>query len=204
MENPQRLDTPRLPTKAEALGIIVGMLLGDACITRKYQNKLILSQGEKQKEYLDWKVDLLKSLGFHPMSMRTLHPYHGKYKAYIIDIKDEKFRWFYRKFYGKGRKSVTPQMLRHLNSYGLAMWYMDDGDKVRPEYDSCRLNTQCFTDEEQQLMVRWFKKKHNLDVRIHKDKTYKKLYFTAKDDSARRFLDLVSPYIHQSMVYKLR
>lgn len=212
MENPQRLDEPRLPYKREKIGILIGMLLGDASITKRYNNKITISHGEKQKEYLLWKLRMLESLGMRGYKVRSqVHNSFGpETVGYIVDVADDvKIPWLYRKMYGSGKKKLTINLLRHLNPYGLAMWYMDDGSRNhrgggRRGYDAeyfC-LNTQGFSLEEHELMRSWFKKKYNITTSIQKDKHYHKLYFGG-NGQANIFMDMVRPYIHPTMDYKV-
>ena len=70
MENPQRLDLPRLPYKGEKLGIMVGMLLGDASIIKKYPNNLVICHTTKVRNYFDWKCNILSSFGYDQKKVR--------------------------------------------------------------------------------------------------------------------------------------
>lgn len=203
MENPQRLVRLRMPFKGEKMGILTGMLLGDAGMTSKYPKNITICHSEPQKEYFEWKCKILESYKFQKNKVREMFPKLGN-KAFIVDFVSPKFEWFYKKFYHDGRRIVNNQNLRHLNAYGLAIWFMDDGSLVKKGYDQVCLNTQAYTFEENVLMQKFFKKKYNFDVKIHKDKHYFKLYFGQENNTAQRFTKLIWPYIHHSMKYKLR
>jgi len=134
---------------------------------------------------------------------------NGKqYFGYIVDFTDKQFQWFYTKYYGGGKRHINPQLIRHLNSPGLAIWYMDDGNLVRrkdvigKQCSAFCLNTQAFTFEEHEKLVKFFMRKYNMEPRIHKDKKYWKLYFPAR--YSKRFFDLIRPYTCDDMLYKLR
>lgn len=207
MENPQRLARPRLPFKGEKMGVLTGMLLGDAGMTRKYPKIMTLCHGESQKEYFEWKCFILEHFGFKKNKVREMNSVLGN-KAFIVDFVDKKFEFFYRKFYRfdkeRIKRIVNLQNLRHLNLYGLAIWFMDDGNLVKKDYPYVCLNTQAYTYDENVLLQKFFKKKYNLDVKIHKDKHYYKLYFGQENNTAKRFIEMIEPYIHKSIEYKLR
>lgn len=208
MENPQRLARPRLPFKSEKMGVLTGMLLGDAGMTKKYPRNLTICHSEPQKEYFEWKCSILEHFGFKKNKVREMHSKLGN-KAFLVDFVDDKFKYFFRKFYRNENdkrltRIVNRQNLRHLNLYGLAIWFMDDGNLSKKDYPYVCLNTQAYTYEEHVLLQKFFKKKYNLDVKIHKDKHYFKLYFGQENNTAKRFVKMIEPYIHNSIEYKLR
>lgn len=208
MENSQRLVESFVPYKRDRLSIIIGMLLGDAGIVTKYPYNLVLCHSEMQKEYLLFKCGLLRQLGFKQNKIRTMNK-KLKYCVYIVDMQHEQVRWFFEKMYKDGKKRITYIMLRHLTPKGMAIWYMDDGNlvhrsiyKAGKKCDAVCLNTQSFTDDEQNMIRKWLKNKYNIKSKLHKDKKYHKIYIPA--ESGRIFLKLIQPYIHHSMEYKLR
>lgn len=220
MENSQRLSYPRLPYKGEFLGVIVGMLLGDGCICKSNIEKLIICHGEKQKDYFDWKCKILESFGYKMFKVRSQISGFGdgsngkKYKKFIVDFYDKRNSWFYRKFYINGKRKITYQLIRHLNQYGLAIWFMDDGNNAmskkksgkNPEgikYNYYCLNTQGYSYEENVIIQKILKKRFNLVSSIQKSKGYFKLYFGAKNGGAITLANLVRPYIHPMFEYKL-
>ena len=213
MENSQRLDKlkPRMPYKAEKLGVMVGMLLGDASIVKKYPNNIVICHTNKVRDYFDWKCRVLSSLGYRKNKTRQMHPIvKGKeYSASIVDFVGDDINWFYRQSYNQdtGKRKVNYLLARHLNQYGLAIWFMDDGNncqqKKMKNISYC-LNTQAYGEDEQKMLIKILKKRFDLNPVIHKDKKYFKLYFGAKDKNGLKLQNLISPYIHPSMEYKLR
>ena len=208
MENSQRLEEYiRMPYKVERLGIMVGMLLGDASIVKKYQKNIVICHSEPQRLYFYWKCEVLSSMGYKQHKIREMHPVvNGKAynTAYIVDFSGEKIQWFYDRFYGGGKRHISIQLLRHLNPYGLAIWFMDDGNRHDKGGKQVCLNTQAYSYEEQIVLQKWFKNKYNLDCSIQKDKKYFKLYFGMQNKTAERFISLILPFIHPTMMYKVR
>jgi len=205
MENPQRLaELSLIPYKRQKLSIIVGMLMGDASIVKKYPKTLVLSCGAAYRDYFDFKCSILEQLGFKGNKIRELHSKlsNGKeYLGYIRDFTNKQFEWFYNKFYKDGKRHVNLSLIRHINSFGLALWFMDDGACNTHSGTLC-LHTNAFSYKEHLVLVKWFKKKFNIDVNINKEKKYFKLYFPFT--SAKRLTQIILPYIHTAMKYKLR
>ena len=76
---------------------------------------------------------------------------------------------------------------------------MDDGNKTGTGF---RLNTQSFTKVENLLLIQILKEKFDLDCSLHlSGNNQQRIYI--KSRSMLKFKDLVSPYFHESMVYKL-
>ena len=206
MENPQRLaKLLPVPYKRQKMSIVVGMLMGDASIVKKYPKVLVLSCGAAYKEYFDFKCSILEQLGFEGNKVRELHTTllsNGKsYKGYIRDFYNQRFEWFYRKYYKDGKRHVNPSLIRHIDSFGLAIWFMDDGAYNSKGGTLC-LHTNAFSYEEHEVLVKWFKNKFNIVVNINKEKKYFKLYFPF--ESAKKLIQIILPYIHPVMKYKLR
>lgn len=208
MEYPQRL-VEDIVAKKDFLSVIIGMLYGDGSINKKYPSTLTLCQSGAQKEYLEYKIQILQHLGLKACKMREMHC-KNREPAYIIDFTDQRIKWFYEKFYDADHKrKVNISLLRHLTPIGLAIWYMDDGNLVfKKDNDYAKdcsafcLNTQAFSYADHLLLVKFFKKKFRMEPHINKDKKYNKLYFPAK--YAKDFFNLIRPYIPSTMDYKIR
>ena len=79
----------------------------------------------------------------------------------------------------------------------LAVWFMDDGSKSKL---SVYLNTQQFKDEDQLTLIELLLR-FNVEARMNKDKSYKRLRITT--GTVGNFVKLIYPYIHSSVLYKL-
>ena len=86
-------------------------------------------------------------------------------------------------------------MLYKLTGLGIATWYMDDGSNGHYGYIFC---TNGFSKDDVQLIQKFFKEKFDINTTIRKDNV---IYIKA--DSKQKFKNLVSPYIIESMKYKL-
>jgi len=123
---------PKL-SKQDLRSCIIGMVLGDAYIglgNRCKNAHIAIAHGPKQKEYLLWKMEILKQI--QNSSYRVVERdklVKGKfYKTHeIISTIHPVFTKYYNQFYRGHKKIITRKILDKLTPIGLAIWYMDDG-----------------------------------------------------------------------------
>jgi LAGLIDADG DNA endonuclease family len=209
------LKKPRL-TKAERAAkiltpelkdIIVGLLLGDLCMQKRTKNsnpRCIFAQGVVHKEYLFHLYSLFEDYcGIEP-KIREAKADSRTNKAYssvsFSTLQFPCFNELYSLFYPKGKKVVPKNIGDFLTPAGLAMWAIDDGS-LHSRGNSFILSTNSFTFKEVKLLVSVLKDKFNLDCSIHKQGNQYRIYIISK--SMPLFRGLVTPYFHESMIYKL-
>ena len=127
--------------------VVLGGLLGDLHCRISETSLYAHLQGahcEKQKDYLLWKVSLLKRLRcrvrktvinaywYESKNFKTLNRYHSL-------------------FYDTGRKQVSRNILDMLNDFGLLIWYLDDGSYSKRDKD-INLYTNGFSYSEQLII----------------------------------------------------
>lgn len=118
------------------------------------------------------------------------------YESYIVRLKPSKFfNNLYNIFYKNGIKTIPDYIYNYYTSESLAYQYMDDGSKICGTY---KIATNCFTISELQKFQYFLLTKFNLKTTLHKDNG---IYI--RKESANIFKELVSPYIIDSMKYKL-
>jgi superfamily II DNA or RNA helicase len=186
--------------------IILGSLLGDGSLTqtknfRKGKDTgTRLMQSARRMDYLMFKATILayhleriskQKSGWNKFPMWTLHTFSSPILTDLL----RKIEIISK----TGRKQITRKWLDELSPIGLAIWYCDDGSLGRP---SISMSTHCFTKKENELIIKYFKERWGINFKISKDKK-KKLYslYALKEDS-EKFLEIVSPYIPESMSYK--
>lgn len=107
-----------------------------------------------------------------------------------------------------GVKRIIPELLDYFTPISLAFLIMDDGGWVAGS-KSVRIATNNFTLQEMELLVMTFKSKFNLDCTVQKLSKSKvnpskdKYSLYIKVVSLPRLRELVVPYMHPSMLYKL-
>lgn len=196
--------------------ILLGMLLGDGCLkTKIHHNKdgsvstyyeYVLAHSYKQKEYLERKLDIFHSLigGKRPKII-----YEKRTNSYRFSRCNKIFRLFHRTLYSKNNKKYfTEKVFKYLTPESLAIWYMDDGGVSKSKYKgkvtSCEMRLYTyFSEEEADIAVNYFKNKWDITVKKRKySKTDQwNLIFNTKESI--KFELLISPFIIESMKYKL-
>jgi hypothetical protein len=185
--------------------IIIGSILGDGCLektkTENRNSRLTLGHSEKQKEYLEWKVNILKEFGLSTGSITKCVAKSNRYKSgqcISYHTKSRKHSVFtkYRKlFYLNGKKTLDFSNL-HITPMALAIWYMDDGQKCSASY---QINTQCFNRDTLVELAKYLEKAYGLEFTIDKTNV---MYL--RKASISKFESLIKPYIIDCMKYKLR
>lgn len=200
-------------------GILYGMAIGDGGIylskdQAKNTARLIIGHGPKQKEYLEEKALLLHSVlgGKKPKvyTYKSFNKRQGKqYTNHQLYKNHTYFRQMHRVMYPKGEMVYTEKLLSYLTDQSLALWYMDDGSGVvcknkasTPCGCMTRISTYC-SKEEAHLIQQWFKEKYELDAKLDRDKRNDKYSIRFNTTDSKTFISIVSPYVFQSMKYKL-
>lgn len=189
----------------EKIGILVGMLLGDAYIEKNGQ--FSIGHSIKQKDYLLYKQERLKKFFKTSYTERNCGP-NNEYLECFIRSGTSKYFKLMRRLWYKPQKRILKKMIYKISPEGLAYWYLDDGSLVfqrdkngniisRKGY----LNTQGFTYDENLLLSEMLKEKFNIETKIHKDKKYFRLYLNSSE--LKKLFFIISDYIPSSMYYKL-
>lgn len=112
--------------------IIYGIILGDGYLqkTGKENARIRLEHGQRQKEYLFWKVKMLgKLFQGKPKYIERIHPKtKRKYSYWRYQSQSNPYIGKLRKiFYPKDKKKIPENIEKYLSPLTLAVWYMDDG-----------------------------------------------------------------------------
>lgn len=186
--------------------VLLGTVIGDTTLIKNTLTESThgsMMHGVKQKEYIEWKYSKLKrfinsvkfSSNFH--KIRKVMEYR-----YRCDITSNKcLDYFYYLFYDKDKKkNLNVEVINLLEPLGLAVWFMDDGSKTNS--GGYYLHTNCFSKENQEQIIKVLEEKFKLKINLHKtSKGAYIMYISAR--SAKQFERLVSPFIIESMKYKL-
>ena len=178
----------------EQKSILIGCLLGDGSLRRKQNTLLEINHSSKQKDYVFWLYSKFKDCVLTPPKFRVNGPDRNSYRFTTRSLKV--LNEFYEDFYHKSQKTL-PKNLK-LNALSLAVWFMDDGSKSR---NTVYMNTQQFNIQEQKYLLSLLDKHFAIRATLNKDKSYFRIRI--RTDSMKIFRDLTSPYIIESMRYKL-
>ena len=93
---------------------------------------------------------------------------------------------------------LAKELLDSLEPMGLAIWYMDDGSNNGKDIT---LNTHCFSRKEQKIIQALLLNKFGVVSTIVKDRN--KLKIAIGYHQYQKFIDIVKPFIIESMNYKV-
>lgn len=177
--------------------IIIGMLLGDGYIRIVPGRKdafLEINHAFSQKEYVDWKYEMLKSICTSgPVSRKE----NGTRVAYRFTTRQHpELTEFQMLFYKNGVKQVPRNVA--LDPMMLAVWFMDDGSKCRAS--DVYLNIQQFSREDQEYCLTLLSSL-GINASLNRDKEYWRIRI--KKNSLPIFFSMIREHIIPSMSYKL-
>lgn len=179
--------------------LVYGSFLGDGSICNHGNNRqrLRVTHGEKQRDYCAWKASLF---GGELVNIAE----NGFSKKPAVNFTSKMFALSNNETLGK-KDNCPDWLLEKLEAFGVAIWFMDDGCYYADK-QYITLHTESFDYTTQEKFVKFFKNKYDIDVKIQKttgaDYEYYYLRINKGDGNAMKFLQLVAPYMHESMRYK--
>ena len=116
-------------------------------------------------------------------------------------------------YWGDGKKHLTDDYLKSLSPLALAVWFMDDGSfterskglQQRTAGGSGRVEfcVEAMSEASRVRLADYLRDVHGVDSKVWIRGAAKKAVLTMTTAASRRFLELVAPYVHPSMDYKL-
>tara|TARA_R110000868_G_C10967024_1_gene769217 strand:- start:4949 stop:7033 length:2085 start_codon:yes stop_codon:yes gene_type:complete len=194
----------------DVVSAMIGTLLGDSSISKK-ENRLSCGHGNSQKEYLNFKQMLFggkiqthKNNGYGKENKDSL--------CHILTVPVNAQTKKSRELFYSGEKKSVKNIVEYIDDIAIAMWYMDDGclKKSGNTANYCEFNTQGFFDEDQEILVKFFKDKYGFEVRIDEmraeaksktDKVFKRLRLLNGDSD--KLFGIIAKYIPECMEYKI-
>jgi hypothetical protein len=198
---------PKNEIPSELKSILIGLLLGDLYCQKSTPNsncRLRFEQGIVHKDYLNHLYNLFSNFcSSEPkINQRLPDKRTGKIYSniYFNTMTLPIFNEFHELFYPDGIKIVPKNIENLLTVPGLAYWAMDDGMKFENGFVFC---TDSCTLEEVRLLVKVLQNKFGLKCgsKIRKKDVYR-IYIWK--ESMNKFIDLIQPHFHESMLYKLK
>lgn len=173
--------------------ILIGTILGDAYIYK--MGKIQVEQSVKQKEYLFWKYQELKTLAYHSLPKRVdrYDRRTGKtYGSYRFWLRQYFRKW--RDLFYEGTLKVFPPTLR-LTPLSLAVWYMDDGSYSE---SMCTFSTESFSPNSLKCIQSALLRQFGLRTFMRSNG---KIAIHTHDHNT--FFRIIRENIHESMRYKI-
>jgi hypothetical protein len=186
--------------------VVLGSLLGDACVSNPDRNitGVCFGQSTKQEPWVEFKRDLLNSLGVSSLSRYQTEFQSGAQQMVRFRLNANPYLASLFSEMGirsENKKRVTAEWLDRIGPLGLAVWYADDGSISE---HTCLdgtitrhivLNTQGYTLEENELLAGWLRWRWGVQAVVKKTENKKRgsRYYTLYLDKveANRFLDLM-------------
>lgn len=196
--------------KQEEKSLLIALSLGDGYIDK--QGCIHIEHSQNQKEYLEWKYNLLERLcpskrQSNISTRERLDKRTNKIYKQISCHKQHRYFKIIRKWLYKPEKTYTKYILNKLTPQGIAIWYMDDGglkkniSKVTGKISSIQLSLYTYCSlSEAKLIQDFFIEKYGVEFKIYKHS--EKYLLCANTLNGNKFLDLVRPFIIKSMKYK--
>ncbi len=188
--------------------VIIGSLLGDArlecrsiglrhSITARFR----VHHGEKQKDYVFWKYEILRSLVIkEPQKSIWNNPKRNiqEISWYFHTKSLKEFGVIYRYFYKDNIKILPKNLFNLLTPRMMAIWFMDDGSNTK---ESFTLNTHSFSEKEQLHIVDFLKNNYKIIATLVKDRN--KFKIRINKSSYQKFVNIIKLFIIPSMIYKI-
>ncbi len=197
------------PHNEDVYSVITGSLLGDGYANNRSGEgvRICYRQSIRHKEYLFWLYNFFYNRGYtsnlQPRQYtRTIKSKEGKV-YYGFEFNTFTFRSFssiYKSFYKNGKKVIPSNIYEYLTPLALAVWLMDDGGWANY---GIRIATNSFKLQEVELLNNVIKSKYNLETTIQNIWIENQYSIYIKKQSVNNLKNIVGPYMHSSMLYKL-
>lgn len=172
--------------------IVIGSILGDGCFQNLSKNiyRIHINHGEKQKKYIQWKATL-----FNCRVKRTDKNGYSQKPSYGFTTPSYYYDY-----------SNIENIIKLITPQSLAIAWMDDGSLSRNELSST-LFSLATNKENVELLSNIIFNKWNIKSNVRTSKsssTHREYYYLGfNKENTEKISELLSPYIHKSMKYKI-
>lgn len=194
--------------------IIVGILLGDGTIYlpdgKTTDARMMIRHGKKQKEYSKYIFECFRSLNVRISTVKLKgHILNGKEikpsRQIEVTLGAHEFLTELRNaFYPNGKKIINFDYLsKYYNPEALAFHFMDDGSAIFSDgkVESFVLCTDCFSKNEVIKLAGFIEGRFGLNCTVHDSNSGPRIRI--KKSSVNRFIQIIKPYICDSLLYKI-
>jgi recombination protein RecA len=192
--------------------VILGALMGDGSLSPAVRvdsecARFRMGHGAKQAGYLDWKVSLLANVK-HSRTNNAKGAVFADFSplAELAELRQVVY-------FGGRYKHLTEDYLKVLTPLSLAIWYQDDGSLTvrskglqrRTEGGSGRIEicVEAMSEGSRERLVQYLRDTHGLDVKLRQAGRRNVNVLQFSTSASSQFQEIVSPYVHPSMDYKL-
>ena len=190
---------------------VLGSLMGDGCLSPNRRDRsgvrFRLGHGVRQASYLDWKVSLLANIPH----TRTANAKGAVFADFTpLPELGELHEVMYQ---GDGKKHLTWDYLKGLTPLALAIWYMDDGgfavrskgvqERTAGGTGRIQICVEAMSPGSRERLTQHLRDTYGLDVKLSLRGAQGKSVLQFTTASSAKFQELVAPFVHPSMEYKL-
>jgi len=191
--------------------LVLGSLMGGGSLSPDRRGRpgtrFRMGHGTAQAAYLEWKVSLLGNIG----CARAVNS-RGAVFADFTPL-PELAEVHEAVYFGDGKKHLSWDYLKGLTPFALAVWYMDGGGFTVGSKGPRRgtqggagrieICVEAMSPGSRDRLAQYLRDTHGLNVELRASgaRRVSVLRFTAS--ASEKFQQLVAPYIHPSMEYKL-
>jgi recombination protein RecA len=191
--------------------LILGSLMGDGSLSpnvrQRSGTRFRMGHGSKQAAYLDWKVSMLGNIS----CSRTTNSKGAVFADFtalpeLAEIHDAVY-------FGDGKKHLSWDYLKALTPLALAVWYADDGsftvrskgvqERTREGSGRIEICVEAMSVGSRDRLVQYLRDTRGLDVRLTLKGARQVAVLVFTVAASAKFQQLVAPYLHSSMEYKL-
>ena len=192
--------------------VVLGGLMGDGSLSLPVGEgdgsaRYRMGHGAKQATYLDWKTSLLGNV----QHSRTTNEKGAVFADFTPLSELDELRQVV--YFGDGKKHITWEYLKALTPLALAVWYMDDGclsvrskgvqERTAGGSGRIEICLEAMSPGSRERVVEYLRDTHGLDVRLRAGGQRKVAVLSFSRAATDKFQELIAPYVHPSMEYKL-
>jgi recombination protein RecA len=195
----------------QQLQLILGSLMGDGNLSPNRRGRsgtrFRMGHGAKQAAYLDWKASLLGNIQ-HARRVNA----KGAVFADFTPL-PELAALHEAVYFGDGKKHLNSDYLKSLTPLALAVWYMDDGCftvrskgvQARTAGGTGRIDicVEAMSPGSRERLAGYLRDTHGLQVKLQYRGVRQVSMLQFSTASSEKFQQLIAPYVHPSMEYKL-
>src|SRR3984885_14415650 len=191
--------------------LILGSLMGDGNLSPNRRGRsgtrFRMGHGAKQAAYLGWKASLLGNIPH----TRTVNAKGAVFAAFpplpeLAELHEAVY-------FGDGKKYLSSDYLKSLTPLALAVWYMDDGGftirskgvQERTAGGTGRIDicVEAMSPGSRERLAEYLRDTYGLQVKLTHRGARQVSTLQFSTSSSEKFQQLIAPYVHPSMEYKL-
>jgi recombination protein RecA len=190
--------------------LVLGGLMGDAALSPnpsgRSGTRFRMGHGAKQREYLEWKRSMFANIKH---SLTT----NDKGAAFLDLTPLPELAELRSAVYLAGQKVLSWEYLKTLTPLALAVWYMDDGsfanrskeaqERTRNGSGRSEICVQAMSVDSRHRLVEHLQGEFDLHPRLRTRGRRQQAFLMFDKDQTARLHEIVAPYMHPSMQYKL-